>query len=180
MATYALQRFDEHKLGEALAALRTAQKRGEAEPLYPWLENWRAEGCAQGDAASDDFRALFLGCIVGKPVDLLDRTPATVAGHQADQDLRSALLGLELGIGLEAWMRESADDEDAFPGETILGLLRADDVKRLNARVQEIAPGALSVDEDELETYGAAWERFRRGFAVALERGEGLALLAKP
>jgi hypothetical protein len=177
MGTYALQRYDERRLDEALAALKTARKTGEPGPLYPWLETWRASGCASGDADAEDFRALFTACSVGKPVDLLDRTPATLAGGQADKDLRSALLGLELGGGLERWMREGSDDGEAH--ETILGLLRAEDVKRLNGRVQEIAPFALAVDEDEVETYGAAWDRFRRGFQVAADRGEGIVLLTK-
>ncbi len=176
MPTYFLQRFDEHKLDEALAALRTAAKTAEPAPLHPWLELWRAESCARGEASADDFRALFLSCTVGKPVDLLDRTPASVAGGAAERDLRSLLLGLELGHGLEPWAREGSDEP---PPDTILGLLRSGDVTRVNGRIQEINALSISVDEDELETYMAAWERLLKSFETAAARGEGLALVSR-
>ena len=176
MGTYSLQRFDDRKLLEALSALKTARQNGEAGPLYPWLESWRAQACAEGDAGPDDFRALYLNCVVGKPIDLLDRTPAVLAGRQADQDLRSALLGLELGGGLERWMREEPE-EDA--PDALLGLLRSADVVRLSPRVQAIAPGAIAVDPDELETYAPAWEGVRRAFATAASRNEALALVVR-
>jgi hypothetical protein len=174
--TYSLQRFDERKLDEALAALKSAEKTAEAAPLHPWLELWRAESCARGEAGADDFRALFLSCVVGKPIDLLDRTPAKVAGGAADKELRSLLLGLELGHGLEPWARDTHDEPAS---DTVLGLLRSADVQRLNPRVQKISALSISVDEDELETYCTAWERFLKGFATAAERGEGVALVAK-
>ncbi|MBI3723700.1 hypothetical protein HY251_07065 [bacterium] len=177
MPTYVLQRCSEHKLREALAALKTAREKGEPAPLYPWLETWRAEGCAQGEATADDFRALFTVCIVGNSVDLLDRTPATLAGAQADKDLRSALLGLELGAGLEAWMR--GENEEVLAHEIVLGLLRAEEVTRLAPRTSELVPAALFPEEDELETYGGAWERLRRTFETAARRGDALALVRK-
>jgi hypothetical protein len=176
LPTYSLQRFDERKLEEALAALRTAVKTAEPGPLHPWLELWRAESCANGEASADDFRALFLQCTVGKPVDLLDRTPAKLAGHAAEKDVRSLLLGIELGYGLEPWARDHGDEP---PPDSILGLLRSADVQRLNPRVQAISALSISVDEDELETYMVAWERFVTKFATAAERGEGLALVVK-
>jgi hypothetical protein len=176
VATYSLQRFDEHRLDEALAALKTAMKTAEAGPLHPWLELWRAEGCASGEPTPDDFRALLASCLVGKPIDLLDRTPASVVGGAAERDLRSELLGLELGRGLEPWMRDQGDPP---PPEAILGLIRSEEVKRLNARVQEINSLSISVDEDELETYMAAWDRFLKAFETAAARAEGLVLVAK-
>lgn len=176
MSTYSLQRFDERKLGEALAALKSAEKTGEPGPLHPWLELWRSESCARGEADADIFRALFQSCCVGKPVDLLDRTPAKVAGGAADRDLRGVLLGFELGYGLEPWARDASDEPAS---DTILGLLRTADVQRLNPRVQAISALSISVDEDELETYCTAWERFLKAFATAAERGEGLALIVK-
>jgi hypothetical protein len=179
LPTYALQRYDERKLAEALAALKTARDLADATPLYPWLELWRAEACAEGAGGAEVFRALLAPCGVGKPVDLLDRTPAELAGAQADQDLRAAFLGLELGAGLEPWMREGGEDLDCEAFETILGALSSADVRRLSARIQHLAAGALFLEVEELETYASAWERCQRVFAVAAEREEGLALLKK-
>jgi hypothetical protein len=181
LPTYSLQRFDERKLEEALAALRTAEKTAEAAPLHPWLELWRAESCAEGEATADDFRALFLSCTVGKPVDLLDRTPARMAGGAADKDLRSALLGFELGYGLDPWARDHGDLEPSsiLSSDTILGIFRSGDVERWNPRLQAITAFSISVDEDELETYMQAWERFLKAFATACERKDGLALVAR-
>lgn len=179
MATYALQRYDERKLSEAIAALKTARELRDPAPLYPFLESWRAEACAEGNTSADVFRALVGSCAVGKPVDLLDRTPASLAGHQADQDLRAALLGLELGARLEPWMREDPDELDVEDFESILGSLPAADVRRLQPRVQTLSPASLFLDDDQLETYAPAWERCQRTFAVAGEREEGIALLRK-
>ncbi len=181
MATYSLQRFDERKLDEALAALRTAEKTAQAEPLHPWLELWRAESCAAGEATADDFRALFISCTVGKPVDLLDRTPARMAGGAVEKDVRSALLGLELGYGLDPWARDHGDLEPAtiLSPDAILGVFRSADVERLNSRLQAINALTISVDEDELETYMQAWERLLKVFATACERKDGLALVAR-
>jgi hypothetical protein len=176
LPTYTLQRFDERKLDEALAALKSAEKTAEAAPLHPWLELWRAESCARGEADADVFRALFSSCCVGKPVDLLDRTPARVAGGAADSDLRGILLGLELGYGLEPWARDTHEEPAS---DTILGLVRSEEVRRLNPRVQAISALSISVDEDELETYCAAWERFLKAFATAAERGEAVSLIVK-
>ena len=179
MPTYALQRYDERKLTEALAALKTARERSDPTPLHPWLELWRAEAVAESAPGSDVFRALLAECLVGKPVDLLDRTPASLAGAQADGDLRSTLLGFELGANLEPWMRETCEDLDVEPPEQILGILPGEGVKRVVARIQDLAPASLFCDDEELETYSPAWERCQRAFAVAAERQEGLALVRK-
>ena len=179
MPTYALQRYDERKLAEAIAALKTAREHSDSTPLHPWLELWRAEACAEGQASADVFRALVTSCVVGKPVDLLDRTPAELAGRQADQDLRSALLGFELGAALEPWMREGSDDLDCEAFESILGVLASADAKRLAARVHSLAAASLFLDEEELDTYAPAWERCQRAFALAADRSEGLVLVRK-
>jgi hypothetical protein len=70
------------------------------------------------------------------------------------------------------------DDEDVAM-DPVLGLLGAADVQRLGPRVAAIAPLALGLDPDELQTHGATWERVRRAFAVAAERGDALALVLR-
>src|SRR5437867_1651451 len=108
--TYLLRRYDERRLGEALAAVAAARERCHGEPLYPWLETWRIDGIlSEHGPGPDDFHALLELCSVGKSVDLLDRSPLALAGPGADSDLRAAFVGLEDGGRLEPWMRETAE-----------------------------------------------------------------------
>jgi hypothetical protein len=172
--TFLLRRYDERLLGEALAALAAARERCHAEPLYPWLETWRIDGVLseQGPGA-DDFRALLERCSVGKAADLLDRSPLALAGCAADQDLRDAFAALESGARLEPWMREPAL-ESARDG--VLGSISKDDVARLAPRLAALDPACVLLEPEDLATYAGAWDRARRTFAVAADRGEAIAL----
>lgn len=175
--TYALRRFDDARLKEALAALAKARAEGEASPLYPWMESWRIDGVlSDRPLTPDDFRALLERCAIGREIDLLDRTPAAFVEAAEVTELSEPLAAFERGAGLEPWMRIDVYAAEP-PRDGVLGVLGPEEVARLQKHLASLSLETVLPEEDERATYAHAWERLRRGFAAAAERGEGLALV---